>query len=404
MLEKHRLAVAAFFMVIMQSAMMYQWYRRKRGRRRARSLPAPKIPYPIRNAHRELTFGRLFRNNDLVCYDNLRMRRGSFNLLCDKLRSYGLCDSRFISVEEQVAMFLLTVGHDWRNRSSVLLLWRSGETVSKYFHMVLGALLKLYKDVVQPPTSQNSPKDGGHDSDWHHYFEDAIGAIDGTHFPVNVPLADQPRYRNRKQTISQNVLVAVTFDMKFRYVLAGWEGSAHDGRVLRCAVSRDGRRLTIPQGKYYLADAGYANVTGFLTPYRSVQYHLKDIEGRTPENAKELYNFRHSSLRNVVERTIGVLKKRFAYLRNGTFHDVETQAKIVLACCAMHNFLRDIDPEDEGRHPDDTREEEEEEEEEEDEDEEQNVDYPYLNIASTPEWTHKRDSLKDRMWEDYLAD
>ncbi|KAL5716934.1 hypothetical protein ACHQM5_010036 [Ranunculus cassubicifolius] len=152
-------------------------------------------------------------------------------------------------------------------------------------------------------------------------------------------------------------------------------------------------------GKYYLADAGYANVTGFLTPYRSVQYHLKDIEWRTPENAKELYNFRHSSLRNVVERTIGVLKKRFAYLRNGTFHDVETQAKIVFACCAMHNFLRDIDPEDEGRHPDDTRE----EEEEEDEDEEQNVDYPYLNIASTPEWTHKRDALKDRMWEDYLA-
>lgn len=82
-------------------------------------------------------------------------------------------------------------------------------------------------------------------------LKDAVGAIDGTHIPANVPLEEQARYRNRKQEISQNVLVACTFDMKFTYVLAGWEGSAHDGRLLRSAILRQGHKLTVPLGKLY---------------------------------------------------------------------------------------------------------------------------------------------------------
>lgn len=76
-----------------------------------------------------------------------------------------------------------------------------------------------------------------------------MGAIDGTHIAANVNLLEQPKYRNRKQVLSQNVLVACTFDMKFTYVLAGWEGSAHDGRLLRSAILRQGTKLTVPIGK-----------------------------------------------------------------------------------------------------------------------------------------------------------
>lgn len=75
-----------------------------------------------------------------------------------------------------------------------------------------------------------------------------MGAIDGTQIHATVPLEDQARYRNRKQLISQNVLLACTFDMKFTYVLAGWEGSVHDGRMLRNALTREGRKLTVPVG------------------------------------------------------------------------------------------------------------------------------------------------------------
>ena len=48
--------------------------------------------------------------------------------------------------------------------------------------------------------------------------------------------------------------------------------------------------------KYYLGDAGYGIRNGIITPYRGVRYHLKEFSDHRPENAKELFNLRHSSL------------------------------------------------------------------------------------------------------------
>ena len=59
-----------------------------------------------------------------------------------------------------------------------------------------------------------------------------MGAIDGTHVPINVHVEIQGKFRGRKEETTQNVLAAITFDLKFIYVLAGWEGSAHDSGVL----------------------------------------------------------------------------------------------------------------------------------------------------------------------------
>ena len=42
-------------------------------------------------------------------------------------------------------------------------------------------------------------------------------------------------------------MAAISFDLKFTYVLAGWEGSAHDSRILNDALSRP-RGLRIPKG------------------------------------------------------------------------------------------------------------------------------------------------------------
>jgi hypothetical protein len=41
-------------------------------------------------------------------------------------------------------------------------------------------------------------------------------------------------------------------NMKFVYVLAGWEGSASDGRVLRDAMDRDDS-FKVPNGNSYLS-------------------------------------------------------------------------------------------------------------------------------------------------------
>ena len=50
----------------------------------------------------------------------------------------------------------------------------------------------------------------------------------------------QGRFRGCKDGTTQNVLVVISFDLEFTYVLAGWEGSAHDSRVLNDAFVRSG--------------------------------------------------------------------------------------------------------------------------------------------------------------------
>jgi hypothetical protein len=84
---------------------------------------------------------------------------------------------------------------------------------------------------------------------------------------VHLSEVDQPRYRNRKGHLSQNVLAACNIELEFSYVLARWEGSAHDSTVLRDAMYSKGFKT--PEKKYWLRDTGYSNSNTVLVLYRS---------------------------------------------------------------------------------------------------------------------------------------
>ncbi|KAH6833461.1 nuclease HARBI1-like protein, partial [Perilla frutescens var. hirtella] len=146
---------------------------------------------------------------------------------------------------------------------------------------------------------------------------DCIVTIDETHIPTTVP------------------------GQEFIYVLSGWEGSAHDSRLLNDALSRR-NGLHVPQGKYFLVDCGFANRRQFLAPLCGVRYHLKDFggQGRHPRNASELFNLRHASLRNVIERIFGIFKSRFTIFKIAPPFTFQTQAELVLVCAGLHNFLQ----------------------------------------------------------------
>ncbi|KAK5836916.1 hypothetical protein PVK06_012721 [Gossypium arboreum] len=248
------------------------------------------------------------------------MRPITFFNLCDILSRNNLLQStKSVNIREQVVIFLHIIGHNVRFRVIGSRYYRSIGTIHHYFRVVLIAILKLYKLVIRLP-DESTPSEIRNNPRFYPYFKDCIEALDGTHVRASVPLSIQGRFRSRKGGTTQNVLVAITFDLKFSYVLTGWEG------------------------KYYLANAGYGIRNGYITPYSGVWYHLKDFSAQGPENTKELFNLRHLSLRITIERVFGILKKRFRVLDAEPFWNLQIQVDIVLACCIIHNNIMGFDP------------------------------------------------------------
>ncbi|XP_040958591.1 uncharacterized protein [Gossypium hirsutum] len=226
-------------------------------------------PRVNRDYERENYINSILYSGDQYCINMIRMRPIAFFNLCDILSRNNLLQStKSVNIKEQVLIFLHIIGHNVRFRVIGSRYYRSTETVHRYFMIVLRAILKLYKLVIRSP-DESTPSEIRNNRRFYPYFKDCIGALDGTHVRASVPPSIEGRFRSRKGGTTQNVLAAITFDLKFSYVLAGWEGSAHDSRILSDALSRP-RGLRIPEGKYYLADAGYGIRNGFITPYRGV--------------------------------------------------------------------------------------------------------------------------------------
>ncbi|CAL9001841.1 unnamed protein product, partial [Prunus brigantina] len=183
---------------------------------------------------------------------------------------------------------------------------------SENFHKILKALNSIASDLMAKP-GLAVPAKIRESTRFYPYFKDCIGAIDGTHIPAMVRGRDVSSYRNRHGKISQNVLAACNFDLEFMYVLSGWEGLAHDSKLLNDALSRR-NGLKVPQ---------------------DFAYH-----GNDPQNENELFNLRHASLRNMIERIFGIFKSRFTIFKSAPPFPFKTQAELVLACVALHNFLR----------------------------------------------------------------
>ncbi|KAL8540127.1 hypothetical protein ACS0TY_001641 [Phlomoides rotata] len=106
--------------------------------------------------------------SDDDCFNNLRMKHDTFNRFCYLLRhSGGLVDGitfiriefkgvpgllRYLSVGEQVALFLSVLSHHTKVRVVKFRFTRSAQTVHKHFHAVLQAVLSLHDTLLVTPT------------------------------------------------------------------------------------------------------------------------------------------------------------------------------------------------------------------------------------------------------------
>lgn len=124
-----------------------------------------------------------------------------------------------------------------------------------------------------------------------------------------------------------------------------------------------------------------------------------------PANYQELYNLRHASLRNVIERIFGVCKRRFRLMAAAAEYALPVQTKIPAAIAALHNFIRTWDPDDLATGDDDL-------DDGTPDDLTDNHTIPispenlggHISAAEKARASAKRDEIAKAMWEDYLEE
>ena len=196
-------------------------------------------------------------------YRMFRMSPEVFNELHDMLVSnYGLTSNKNVSSIESLAMFLWIVGGSQSFSQAENRFTRSLWIVHIKFHEVLNCLRKLAKDSIMPrdPTFSTDHERVRENRFWP-YFKGAIGAIDGSHVKLIVPLDEMVNHTNRRGYTSQNVLAICDFDMRFTFAVTGWPGSAHDSRILNHALANFPSFPVPPKGNngflYYVSRLYY---------------------------------------------------------------------------------------------------------------------------------------------------
>lgn len=200
-------------------------------------------------------------------------------------------------------------------------------TAGRAFNNVINALLSLKPLYINMPITEEQCiakkrsfyRLGG--------FPNAIGAIDCSHIRILCPPGNNNElFRNRKGFFSINVQVICDADMKIMNVVSRWPGSTHDARIWDNSTVA----ARFEAGEYdglLVGDSGYALSPNLMTPV---------LQPTT--QGERRYNRAHILTRNIVERTFGILKKRFQILEKGMRFDPTKCGNAIVASCVLHNF------------------------------------------------------------------
>ena len=188
--------------------------------------------------------------------------------------------------------------------------------------------------------------------DWYKIAEDfhnlwqcsnCIGAMDGKHIRIKAPSNSGNEFFNYKGFFSL-ILLAIC-DARYRFLLVdiGDSGRHSDGGV--CSNSSIGKkfennRLGIPPPNklpgsnicapcYFAIDDAFPSRVGLVKPY----------PGRNLDRNKQIFNYRLSRGRRVVENAFGILAVRWQIFYKMINCNPKMAQLVVQACVVLHNVL-----------------------------------------------------------------
>lgn len=175
-------------------------------------------------------------------------------------------------------------------------------------------------------------------------FPLCIGALDGKHVKICPPPGSGSHYYNYKGDFSVVLLALVNADTEFIYVDVGTNGRISDGGVWRKSTLK----AALDSGMLNIPKCGCLPQTSVRAPYVIVADDafplcnniMKPYAGKCLTEEKRIFNYRLSRARRVSENAFGILSARFRILRTAITANPENIKKIVLAICALHNFLK----------------------------------------------------------------
>jgi hypothetical protein len=163
-----------------------------------------------------------------------------------------------------------------------------------------------------------------------------VGAIDGSHIPIEEPFSHHWEYFNFKGYYSMVLHGMVNARGKFIHVNCSWPGRVGDARIFENSVIYQNADQLFPPNSY-------KNIRPYLigdSAYALEEFLMKAYEN--PMTLPELeFNRIFKKSRCEVERAFGRLKERWRLLRTKLEHNVERIPLIIFVCCLLQTHLRD---------------------------------------------------------------
>lgn len=203
----------------------------------------------------------------------------------------------------------------------------SKSTVCKTVHRVTAAIASLREKYVKFPETVDEQRHTMQAFYSRSKMPGIIGAIDCTHIAIQSPGSDNAEiYRNRKGFFSINVQLVCEPTGYITDVVARWPGSVHDSTIFDHSQLRAMLETQQTHG-CLVGDGGYACRHYMLTPVNN------------PNTAAEqAYNSSQILARNCIERTIGILKRRFPALKYGLRLKLSNTLSVIVATVVVHNI------------------------------------------------------------------